>query len=84
MSHAKQSTTSKKGDFHSFFHFIRVIACAHASIRATSWMRVKSSTPTSVYNTYCLGRNEKNERKIKNIKLNGYHFSLTFVNILLG
>ena len=32
-----------------------VIACAHASTRATSLMHVNIARMTSVYKTYCLG-----------------------------
>ena len=49
--------------------------------------RVKNSKKNSIYNTYCLGwgqYNEENKRKIKEIKLNIYYFSLTFANILLA
>ena len=51
---------------------MRVIARAHARTRATSLRCVKNST---VCDTYCLGHwNEKNERKIKRIKLNNLSF----------
>ena len=63
----------------SLFHLMLAVARAHASTRVTSLMRIKDSTPTSVYNTYSLGRKE-NERNTKSIKLNSYHFSLTFLN----
>ena len=36
----------------SLLHLICVIARAYSSTRATSLMRVKISTPYSVYNTY--------------------------------
>ena len=39
------------------------------------WCMQKIARATSVYDTYCLGHwNEENERKIKNIKLNGWSF----------
>ena len=62
---------------------MHVIASAHVSTYATSLIHVANSTPPSAYDTYCLGHcNEKNEKKIKNIKLNSDHFPLTFVNLL--
>ena len=61
----------------SLFHLMRAIACAHASTRTTSLRHVKIARRTSVFKTYCLGQKE-NERNIKKIKLNSYHFSLTF------
>ena len=51
---------------------MHTIGRAHASTRATSLMRAEISRATSVYDTYCLGHwNEENERKNKNITLNG-------------
>ena len=71
---------------YSLFYLMHAIAGPHGSTPSTSFMCVKAAHPNSVYNTYCLGHyNEENERKIKNTKsLNSYHFSLTFVNLLLA
>ena len=47
----------------SLIHLMSAIACAYARTRATSLMRVKITSTTTVYNTYCLGhRNDENEK----------------------
>ena len=67
------------------FQFDARDCTTHASTDTTSLIHVKNKTPPSAYNICCLGYcNEENERKIKNIKLNSYHFSLTLVNCLLA
>ena len=41
---------------------MRAIACAYATTRATSLMRVKKAHATFVYDAYCLGHpNEENQ-----------------------
>ena len=66
-------------------HLIGVIAHAHASTHVTSLMHAENKHMPLLFMTHCLGHwNEENERKIKNIKLNGWSFFLTFVSLLLA
>ena len=70
-----ESAKLKKKGNTSLLHLMRAIARAHASTLATSLVHVKIARTTIVYDTYLLGhRNEENDRKIKNIKLNSWSF----------
>ena len=63
-------------------HLMCAIAHAHTSTCATSLMHVKIAHATSLFDTYCLGHwNEENKRKTKASTLTVDHFSLTFVNL---
>ena len=67
---------SQASDFSIWCVRLQVQPPAHAP---RVWCVQKIAPATAIYDTYCPGHwNEENEKKIKNVKLNSYHFSLTF------
>ena len=69
-------------NWYIIIHFMRAIARAYASTRATGLMRVNIACVTSVYDTYYLEHWIK-KMKEQNIRLNIWSFSLNFVNLSL-
>ena len=64
---------------------MHAIAWTHVSTFATSFMHLKIALTTSIYDTYCLGHwNQENKRKNKNFNFNSRSFFFsTFVYPLL-